>query len=303
MTNLAVEVAGIKLKNPVLTASGCYGFGQEYNRLYDISRLGGIMTKGTTLEPRLGNPTPRLAETPAGILNSIGLQNPGIDRVIEEEIPWLRQFDVAIIANISGYSFDEFEEMATRLDGVPGVDALEINISCPNVKGGGMAFGTDPNTAALVVKRVRAKTKLPLIVKLSPNVTDITEIARVVESEGADAVSLINTILGMAIDIKNRRPVLANVLGGLSGPAVKPVAVRMVYQVSKAVKVPIIGMGGITSFEDAIEFMLAGASAVAIGAGNFVNPFTPLEVITGLEEWLDKEGIKDIRELVGALKA
>ncbi|MDK2822505.1 MAG: dihydroorotate dehydrogenase catalytic subunit [Clostridia bacterium] len=303
MTNLAVEVAGIKLKNPVLTASGCYGFGQEYNRLYDISRLGGIMTKGTTLEPRLGNPTPRLAETPAGILNSIGLQNPGIDRVIEEEIPWLRQFDVAIIANISGYSFDEFEEMATRLDGVPGVDALEINISCPNVKGGGMAFGTDPNTAALVVKRVRAKTKLPLIVKLSPNVTDITEIARAVESEGADAVSLINTILGMAIDIKNRRPVLANVLGGLSGPAVKPVAVRMVYQVSKAVKVPIIGMGGITSFEDAIEFMLAGASAVAIGAGNFVNPFTPLEVITGLEEWLDKEGIKDIRELVGALKA
>lgn len=303
MTNLAVEVAGIKFKNPVLTASGCYGFGQEYNRLYDISRLGGIMTKGTTLEPRLGNPTPRLAETPAGILNSIGLQNPGIDRVIEEEIPWLRQFNVAIIANISGYSFDEFEEMATRLDGVPGVDALEINISCPNVKGGGMAFGTDPNTAALVVKRVRAKTKLPLIVKLSPNVTDITEIARAVESEGADAVSLINTILGMAIDIKNRRPVLANVLGGLSGPAVKPVAVRMVYQVSKAVKVPIIGMGGITSFEDAIEFMLAGASAVAIGAGNFVNPFTPLEVITGLEEWLDKEGIKDIRELVGALKA
>lgn len=299
MTNLAVDIAGIKMKNPVLTASGCYGYGREYNELYDISRLGGIMTKGTTLEPKLGNPTPRLAETPAGMLNSIGLQNPGVEKVILEEIPWLRQFDVATIINISGYSINEFEDLAAHLDGVEGVAGLELNISCPNVKGGGMAFGTDPQTAAQVVKRVRTKTKLPLIVKLSPNVTEITDIAKAVESAGADALSLINTLLGMVIDIKKRKPVLANVMGGLSGPAVKPVAVRMVYQVYKAVEIPIIGMGGIINFQDAVEFMLAGASAVAIGAGNFWDPFTPLKVIEGLEEWLLQEGVQDIKEIVG----
>ncbi|KJS83739.1 MAG: dihydroorotate dehydrogenase [Peptococcaceae bacterium BICA1-8] len=302
MTKIAVEIAGIKMKNPVLAASGCYGFGREYNQLYDISRLGGIMTKGTTLEPKLGNPTPRLAETPAGMLNSIGLQNPGVDKVILEEIPWLRTFDVACIVNISGYSIEEFEIIAERLDGVSGVDGLEVNISCPNVKGGGMAFGTDPHTAALVVKRVKAKTKLPLIVKLSPNVTAITEIAKAVENAGADAVSLINTLLGMVIDIKQRKPILANTMGGLSGPAVKPIAVRMVYQVYTAVEIPIIGMGGITTFEDAVEFMLAGASAVAIGAGNFTDPFAPLKVIDGLEKWLEQEGIKDVREIIGGCK-
>lgn len=300
MANLAVEIAGIKMKNPVLTASGCYGFGREYHQLYDISRLGGIMTKGTTLEPKLGNPTPRLAETPAGMLNSIGLENPGVHQVIKEEIPWLRQFDVATLVNISGYAIDEFRELAACLDKVPGIAGLEVNISCPNVKGGGMAFGTDPKTAGQVVEAVRSQTTLPLIIKLSPNVTDITEIARAVESAGADGISLINTLLGMVIDIKNRKPALANVMGGLSGPAVKPIAVRMVYQVYKAVGIPIIGMGGITNYEDALEFILAGASAVAIGAGNFLDPFTPLNVIAGLEEWLQKEGIKDIREIIGA---
>lgn len=299
MANLAVEVAGIKMKNPVLVASGCFGFGQEYNRFYDISRLGGIMTKGTTLEPKPGNEPPRIAETPAGLLNSIGLQNPGVEKVISGEIPWLRQFGVPVIVNISGYSVAEFEELAARLDSVPEVAGLEVNISCPNIKGGGMAFGTDPQGAAQVVKRVRAKTRLPLIVKLTPNVTDITEIARAVESVGADAVSLINTLLGMAIDIKKRRPVLANVMGGLSGPAVKPIAVRMVYQVYRAVKIPIIGMGGIVSAEDAVEFMLAGAKAIAIGAGNFIDPLLPLKVLEDLEDWLDREGVKDIAELTG----
>jgi dihydroorotate dehydrogenase (NAD+) catalytic subunit len=302
MANLAVEVAGIKMKNPIMVASGCFGFGQEYNRFYDLSRLGGIMTKGTTLEPKLGNPPPRIAETPAGMLNSIGLQNPGVEKVISEELPWLSQFDVQVIVNISGYSIAEFEELAQRLDGVPGVAGLELNISCPNIKGGGMAFGTDPHSAAQVVKSVRAKTKLPLIVKLSPNVTEITEIAKAVESAGADGVSLINTLLGMAIDIKKRRPVLANVMGGLSGPAVKPIAVRMVYQVYRAVKIPIIGMGGITTFEDVVEFMLAGADAVAIGAGNFLDPYLPLKIIEDLEGWLLKEGIKDIGEIIGQCK-
>ena len=289
------------MKNPILVASGCFGW-TEYNQLYDIGKLGGIMTKGTTLKPKLGNPPPRIAETPAGMLNSIGLQNPGVEKVASEEIPWLRQFDVPVIVNISGYSITEFEELAARLDGVPGVAGLEVNISCPNIKGGGMAFGTDPQAAAQVVKSVRAKTKLPLIVKLTPNVTEITEIARAVESAGADAVSLINTLLGMAIDIKKRQPVLANVFGGLSGPAVKPIAVRMVYQVYRTVKIPIIGMGGITTFEDVIEFMLAGASSVAIGAGNFFDPYLPLKIIEGLKESFAREGIKDVKEIIGQCK-
>lgn len=302
MINLAVEVAGIKLKNPVLTASGTFGFGREFAELYDLNLLGGVMLKGITLNPRLGNPPPRIAETPAGMLNSVGLQNPGVDYVIQEEIPWLRQFDVAVIVNVSGHSFDEYAEIAARLDGVPGVDGLEINISCPNVKGGGLAFGTDPKMAAEVIRRVRSKTQLPVIAKLSPNVTDITEIAKAVETEGADAVSLINTVLGMAINIKTRRPLLVNIVGGLSGPAIKPIALRMVWEVAKAVNIPVIGMGGITTAEDAIEFLLAGASAVAIGAGNFYNPVTAPEVINSLKNWLFQEKITDVRELIGGLK-
>ncbi|QNB46320.1 dihydroorotate dehydrogenase [Thermanaerosceptrum fracticalcis] len=302
MINLAVEVAGIKVKNPVMTASGTFGFGREYSKFYNLSLLGAIMVKGTTLEPRLGNPPPRLAETPAGLLNCIGLQNPGVDAVIKEEIPWLSQYDVPIIVNISGHSLEEYGEIALRLDGVAGVAGLEINISCPNVKHGGLAFGTEPQMAADVIRTVKDKSKLPIIAKLSPNVTDITEIAKAVEAAGADAISLINTLLGMAIDIKTRRPVLSNIVGGLSGPAVKPVAVRMVWQVARAVKIPIIGMGGIVSAEDAIEFLLAGASAVAVGAGNFYDPLAPLKVIEGIKAWLEQEKIADIRELIGAVK-
>lgn len=302
MINLAVEIAGIKLKNPVMTASGTFGFGREYSKFYNLSLLGAVMVKGTTLEPRLGNPPPRIAETPAGLLNCIGLQNPGVNAVIKEEIPWLSQYDVPIIVNISGHSLEEYGEIALRLAEVPEVAGLEVNISCPNVKHGGLAFGTDPRMAADVIRTVKEKCKLPIIAKLSPNVTDIVEIAKAVEAAGADAISLINTLLGMAIDIKTRRPVLSNIVGGLSGPAVKPVAVRMVWQVAKAVKVPIIGMGGIVSTEDAIEFLLAGASAVAIGAGNFYNPLAPLEVIEGLKAWLEKEKIADVRELIGAVK-
>ncbi|MBZ4653603.1 MAG: dihydroorotate dehydrogenase family protein [Peptococcaceae bacterium] len=302
MINLAVEVAGIKLKNPVMTASGTFGFGREYSKFYDLSLLGAVMVKGTTLEPRLGNPPPRIAETPAGLLNCIGLQNPGVDAVIKEEIPWLSQYDVPIIVNISGHSLEEYGEIALRLDGVPGVAGLEINISCPNVKHGGLAFGTEPQMAADVIRTVKDKSRLPIIAKLSPNVTDITEIAKAVETAGADAISLINTLLGMAIDIKTRRPVLSNIVGGLSGPAVKPVAVRMVWQVAKAVKIPIIGMGGIVSAEDAIEFLLAGASAVAVGAGNFYDPLAPLKVIEGIKAWLEQEKIADVRELIGAVK-
>lgn len=290
------------MKNPVMSASGTYGFGQEFNRFYDIEKLGAVVVKGTTLEPRLGNPPPRIAETPAGLLNSVGLQNPGVEHVIKVDLPWLREKNVPIIVNVNGHSYEEYEKLAARLNEVPGIAGLEINISCPNVKQGGMGFGTDPQMAARVVKGIRKITKLPLIVKLSPNVTDITEIARAIEAEGADAISLINTLLAMAINIKTRRPILANVTGGLSGPAVKPVALRMVWQVAKTVKVPVIGMGGIITAEDAIEFLLAGATAVAIGAGNFYNPLCAVEVIRGLEKWLDEEKIADVREIIGALK-
>lgn len=302
MSKLALELAGIQLKNPVMTASGTFGFGQEYSKFYDLNQLGAVMVKGTTLEPRLGNPAPRIAETPAGMLNSVGLQNPGVDHIIKEDIPWLSQYDVPIIVNVSGHSYEEYREVAARLDNVAGVKALEINISCPNVKCGGMAFGTEPEMAAKVIQGVRDVTDLPLIAKLSPNVTDITEIAKAVEGAGADVVSLINTVLAMAIDIRKRRPVLANIMGGLSGPAVKPIAVRMVWQVAQAVNVPIIGMGGIVTAEDAIEFFLAGASAVAIGAGNFYDPYAAINVIKGIEKWLDAEGIADIKEIIGALE-
>lgn len=302
MSELNVDVAGIKMKNPVMMASGTFGFGREYSQFYDLNLLGAIVVKGTTLEPRLGNPAPRIAETPSGMLNSVGLENPGVQHIIEEEIPWLSQFDVPIIVNINGYSFEEYWELAARLQGVPGIAALEVNISCPNVKKGGMSFGTDPRMAAQVVEGVKRNTKLPLIVKLSPNVTDITDIARAVEDAGADGISLINTILAMAINIRTRRPVLSNVTGGMSGPAVKPIALRMVWQVAQVVKIPIVGMGGILTAEDAIEFLLAGATAVAIGAGNFYNLLAAVEVIDGLKDWLKQEGIDDVRQLIGGLK-
>jgi len=302
MINLSVDVAGIKMKNPVTVASGCFNFGQEFSKFYDLSLLGAISVKGITVHSRIGNAPPRIAETPAGMLNSVGLQNPGVDHVIVEELPWLQKYDVPIIANINGHSFDDFAILAERLDGVEGIAALEVNISCPNVKDGGMFFGTCPDMASRVTKLVRERTKLPIIVKLSPNVTDITVIAKAVEAAGADAVSLINTVLGMAIDVKTRRPMLANIMGGLSGPAVKPIAVRMVWQVYQAVKIPIFGMGGITCAEDAVEFMLAGSKAISIGAGNFYDPMCAVNVINGLQEWCAKEGVKDINEIVGGIK-
>ncbi|MEG1501714.1 MAG: dihydroorotate dehydrogenase, partial [Clostridiales bacterium] len=299
---LSVDLAKLHFKNPLIAASGTFGFGREFADIYDLSLLGGISVKGTTLYPRAGNPPPRIVETPAGMLNSVGLQNPGVEAVIAREIPFLRQYDLVRIVNIAGHDQDEYRQVAEKLFDIAGVDALEVNISCPNVKNGGMAFGTDPKIAAAVTKTVRQACSLPLIVKLSPNVTDISEIALAVESEGADAVSLINTVLGMAIDAKKRRPIMANVFGGLSGPALKPIALRMVWQVAQKVKIPIIGMGGINSAVDVIEFMLAGASAVQVGAGNFHNPFVCPEILEGLQEWLENEGVEDINQLVGALK-
>lgn len=297
---LAVNLGGISLRNPVTTSSGTYGFGQEYAAYLPPSELGAIALKGLTREPKSGNQMPRLAETPSGMLNSIGLQNPGIEKFIADYLPQVRELPTKIIANISGNSVDDYADVAGRLEAAGGIDGIEINISCPNVKHGGIQFGTNPLMAAQVTKAVRDNTKLPVIVKLSPNVTDVTEIARAVVDAGADALSLINTLLGMAIDIKTRKPVLANIMGGLSGPAVKPVAVRMVWQVAQAVKVPILGMGGILTAADALEFILAGATAVAIGTGNFVNPAAPHEVVAGIEAYCLDNGIKDVNELIGA---
>ncbi|MDD2569386.1 MAG: dihydroorotate dehydrogenase [Clostridia bacterium] len=298
--NLAVEFAGIKMKNPVMTASGTCGYGRELNRIFPLERLGGISVKGTTLEPRLGNNMPRIAETPAGLLNCVGLQNPGAVKVTQKELPWVVQHDLAVIVNIAGGAVEDYGKVAAMVSNVQGVAALEVNISCPNVSAGGMAHGAKPETAAAVVKEVRQNTNLPMIVKLSPNVTNIVEIAKAVEKAGADAVSLINTLLGMEIDIESRSPLLGNKVGGLSGPAVHPVAVRMVWQVAQAVKIPIIGMGGIMTAEDALQFMMAGATAIAIGSGTMVDPMTPIKVIEGLEEWLIKEGIADIKQIIGA---
>lgn len=300
MTNLAVNLGGIAMKNPVTTASGTFGFGPEYAPYVDLNKLGAIVVKGTTLEPREGNPTPRIVETPAGILNAIGLQNPGVDRFISESLPFLAAYQTEVIVNIAGNSPEDYGEIARRLDKASGVAGLEVNISCPNVKKGGLQFGTDPHMAYEVIKTVRENTKLPVIAKLSPNVTDVVAVAAKVAEAGADALALINTLLGMAIDIHRRRPVLGNVMGGLSGPAIKPVAVRMIWQVSQAVNLPILGMGGISSGEDAIEFILSGATAVAVGTANFVNPRATMDVLAGIEEYLEKYGIKDINELVGA---
>lgn len=297
MPDISVNLAGIKLKNPVLTASGTFGFGREYAGYYDLGRLGGIVVKGLTLEPREGNRPPRIAETPAGILNSVGLQNPGVKYFLDRELPFLREYDVAVIANIAGNTVEEYCRMAESLGS--SVDGIELNISCPNVKEGGVAFGTRCESVYDITRRVREYCEVPLIVKLSPNVTDISEIASAAEEAGADALSLINTLLGMAIDIKTRRPVLANVVGGLSGPAVKPVAVRMVWQVSRAVSIPVIGMGGISSWEDAVEFILAGAAAVAVGTANFINPCAPLEILEGIRDYLIKNGFESINKIKG----
>ena len=301
MADLSLDLCGVKLKNPIIAASGTFGFGREYDELYDIGRLGGISVKGLSLLPRTGNPPSRIAETPSGMLNSVGLQNPGVESFIENDLPWLLTKDVAVIANITGTSVEQYVQMAERLAGT-GVHVLEMNISCPNVKCGGMAFGTQPKMVEEVVSAAKAKAKKPLIVKLSPNVTDIAEIARAAESAGADALSLINTLLGMRIDIEKRKPILSNVMGGLSGPAVFPVAVRMVYQVRKAVSVPILGMGGIRTGRDIVEMMLAGADAVAMGTVMFNDPTAPVKALAELNEWLDAHGVKSVTELSGAVE-
>lgn len=295
---LAVTIAGIKMKTPVMTASGTFGFGLEYSDFVDLNQVGAIVVKGTTLAPKVGNSGRRIAETPAGMMNCIGLENPGVDEFITQTMPKLATYQVPVIVNISGNTVEDYGELAAKLD-KSGIAGLEVNISCPNVKQGGIAFGTCPDSAAEVVQAVKKNTSLPVIVKLSPNVTDVVLMAKAVESAGADAISLINTLLGMAIDIKTWRPVLGNTVGGLSGPAVKPVAVRMVWQVAKAVKVPIIGMGGIMTADDAIEFLLAGASAVAVGTANFVNPYVSVEVAEGIRDYLIARGLTQVGDLVG----
>ena len=298
--NLKVNIAGLELKNPVIAASGTFGFGREYSRYFDLNALGGISVKGLTLKPRKGNPPPRIAETPMGILNSVGLQNPGIETFIEKEIPFLRKFDTAIIANASGNSLEDYERIVEMLSDSD-IDAIELNLSCPNVKEGCMVFGTSAQGINTVVSRVKKLAKKPLIVKLTPNVTDIAEMAKAAEAAGADSVSLINTLLGMAIDAKTRRPVLGNVTGGLSGPAVKPVALRMVYEVSKAVSIPVIGMGGISNGTDAVEFLPAGASAVMVGTAGFVDPMAWVNTVEGIKAYMQENNVSSVTELIGGL--
>lgn len=301
MNKLAVNFAGVDFKNPLIPASGTFGYGKEYEEFYPLSILGGISVKGTTEKLRTGNLPPRIAETPSGMLNSVGLQNPGIDHFIEHELPYLKTKDTVIIANMAGSTADGYREVAEKLDGTD-VDMIEVNISCPNVKAGGAAFGVSCEGAASITKIVRAATKKPIMVKLSPNVTNISEIAKAVEAEGADAVSLINTLLGMRIDIKSRRPVLRNNVGGLSGPAVFPVAVRMVWQVANAVKIPVCGMGGISTWEDVVEMMMAGAQTVQIGAALFSNPMAPVEIIDGLNKYVEDNKLNSLQDIVGAVK-
>lgn len=300
--SMAQDFAGIPLKNPVLVASGTFGFGQEFARLYDLGILGGIVVKGTSLEPRKGNPPPRIFETAAGMLNAIGLQNDGVDSFINEKLPFLRQYDTHIIVNIVGNRVEDYAELAARLDGVEGVSGLEINISCPNVEHGHEEFGGDPRMTHHVVAEVRKKTKLPVIPKLSPNVADIRVFARAAEEAGADGISLINTLVGTAIDIKTRKFRLFNVTGGLSGPCIKPVALRMVYQAAQAVRIPIMGIGGIMTASDAIEFLLAGATCIQVGTANFVNPMAAPEIVKGMEEYLARFGFARPSELVGKVE-
>ena len=301
MKNTKVTIAGVEFKNPVMTASGTFGSGMEYSEFVDLNCLGAVVTKGVANVPWEGNPTPRVMETYGGMLNAIGLQNPGIDVFIERDIPFLKRFDTKIIVNVCGRTVEDYIEVVEKLGDQP-VDMLEINVSCPNVSHGGIAFGQNPDCLYDITKQIKAKAKQPIIMKLSPNVTDITEMARAAESAGSDALSLINTITGMKIDIHKRAFALANKTGGLSGPAIKPVAVRMVYQAAQAVKIPIIGMGGIANAEDAIEFMLAGATGVAVGAMNFVNPYTTAEVVKGIEEYMERYHVENLTELVGAVR-
>ncbi len=299
--NTKVTLAGVELKNPVMTASGTFGSGAEYSEFYDLGALGAVVTKGVANVPWPGNPTPRIAETASGMLNAIGLQNPGIDVLVERDLPFLKKFDTKIVVNICGKTTEDYCQVVERLSAEP-VDLLEINVSCPNVKEGGIAFGQDPKALEAITREVKKYAKQPVIMKLSPNVTDITEMARAAESAGADIISLINTITGMKIDIHKRTFALANKTGGMSGPAVKPVAVRMVYQAAHAVKIPVIGMGGICTGEDAMEFILAGASAVSVGTANFRNPYAAKEVAEGIEDYMRKYQIEDIRSLIGAVE-
>jgi dihydroorotate dehydrogenase (NAD+) catalytic subunit len=299
MNRLNIELPGLNLKNPIMPASGCFGFGREYSQFYDLSVLGAIMIKATTVEPRFGNPTPRVAETSAGMLNAIGLQNPGLEKVIGEELPFLSQYDVPIIANVAGSLEEDYIEVARQISKAPNVHALELNISCPNVKTGGIAFGTIPETAKQLTRKVKEVSEVPVYVKLSPNVTNIVEMAKAVEAGGADGLTMINTLIGMRLDLKTGQPILANRTGGLSGPAIKPVAIRMIYEVSQAVGIPIIGMGGVETAADVIEYFYAGASAVAVGTANFVDPFVCPTIIEELPVMLDKLGFEHISECTG----
>ncbi|WP_087972971.1 dihydroorotate dehydrogenase [Oceanobacillus rekensis] len=299
MNNLAVNLPGLELKNPIMPASGCFAFGREYSKFYDLSKLGAVMMKAATGTERFGNPTPRVAETASGMLNAIGLQNPGVEKIIENEVPFLANYDTSIIANIAGSTLEEYEKVANAFNQTDDVHALELNISCPNVKEGGIQFGTDPGMAAKVTEAVKKASRLPVYVKLSPNVTNVVEMAKAVEAAGADGLSMINTLTGMQIHLPSKKPLIANQTGGLSGPAIKPVAIRMIYEVKQHVSIPIIGMGGVSTAEDVLEFLLAGASAVAVGTANFNNPYVCPEIIEALPETLQKYGFDSVQDAIG----
>ena len=301
MADLTVNIAGVEFKNPVITASGTFGFGREYSEFYPLREIGGLSCKGITLKPRMGNPPPRIAETPSGILNAVGLQNPGVDHFIEQDLPWLKEQETVVIANIAGNTPEEYAQMAEKLS-ESSVDMIEMNISCPNVKHGGVQFGTSCQSVGAITREVRAHCKKPLMVKLSPNVTDISEIALAAESAGADAVSMINTLTGMRIDINTKRPIIHNNTGGFSGPALLPIAVRMVWQTYQKVKIPIVGLGGISTWQDAVEMLLAGATALQIGTVLFTDPYAPVKITEGLTNYMDKNGVKTLSELTGAMR-
>ncbi|MBW1679777.1 MAG: dihydroorotate dehydrogenase [Deltaproteobacteria bacterium] len=303
MVNLSVNLRGLTLKNPVIAASGTFGYGLEYSQYIDLNQLGGMVVKGLSLHPQPGNPPPRIIETTGGMLNSIGLQNIGAEAFINEKLPLLRQYDVSIIANIFGHTTDDYVKVARRLSDADGIDALEVNISCPNVRAGGMEFGKDPKQAGMLTKRIREVTSLPLMVKLTPNTSDISEVAQSVEDSGADIISLINTFPGMAIDVETATPLLATITGGLSGPAIKPIAIRMVWEVAQAVSIPVVGIGGIATARDALEFMIAGANAVQVGTANFINPAICVEIVKDIEQYLKAKNIGKIDQLVGSLKS
>jgi dihydroorotate dehydrogenase (NAD+) catalytic subunit len=300
--NMSVKIGKLKLKNPIMTASGTFGYGEEYADYVDLNKLGAIVVKGLSLKPRLGNPPPRIMETTGGMLNAVGLQNIGVDTFIEEKLPFLRQYNTKVIVNIYGETYDEYKKVAQKLSSAKGVHALEVNISCPNVQKGGLSFGADPKTAAVVTSKVKDATDLPVIVKLTPNVTDITTVAAAVEKAGADAISLINTITGMSVNILTKKPRLKNITGGLSGPAIKPVALRMVWQVLQKVSIPVIGIGGIMNAEDALEFLILGAKAVQIGTANFINPQATLDVLDGIEKYMQMSNIANINKIISTFK-